>query len=1195
MWPTRLFVSRPALVFVALALIAVAGAIALTTIVQQQFPNIDFPTISVRASYPGGSTTQIRDSIVRPIEDAIAGAPDLDHINTTVQQGQATISAVFSLTSNKTTDLVQVQRRLLVAQSQLPSDMPAPTAGTFDPAQATIVTLGVSSRSLLPGALSAIVTNNIVPDLEQVDGISNVNVGGSVTPAIEVAVNPNTLTSSGLTLNDIVSTISLNNLREPGGIAYLPNRETTIDVRGDVRNAQTVANLPVFGASPFTSTFGNASYNEPAIPGAPGAPVSSSSSQGGAGPAAALPTPAAQANNASATTSAAVPASASAAPLANASPAAAPFSSAAPTPGTAETFATPTPLATPSPAATFNPAVASAIAQTTATAAPSAAPASQQSASVPATSSGGGGYGGPSLSSVNPWQAAARVIRVGDIASVTDSYEPQRQYSYVGTVPTISLSVQKSTGASEVTAAQNVMKALPGIEGALPALDFRVLNDQASYTKQQIWGVFHTLIEAIAITAIVMLFFLRSWRNSIVVLIAIPASLCVTLAAMKAVNFTIDTVSLLAMTLIIGILVDDSIVVLENIERHYDNGEAPREAAIKGRTQIGPAAVVITLVDVVVFLPIAFLPGTVGKFLSEFALVVVVATLTSLCISFTITPALAGNWSLLSNWKAPKPIERFAEGFENLRQWYSHRALPWALERPVAIVVVSAVAVVLSISLVPLGAVGFEFIPSVDRGEIFVQATYPTGTPLTTVNAAIGQMAARFGKLPDVASQTALAGGTQSNFGGLLVQGSVGQIHIFLKPDRKKPTSYWAPVLGRIAGEVAPGARVVAIPATGTGGGNAQPIDYLVTSTGDSPEVYGAKVAQVLRETPGTANVNSSAQQLAPQVDIEFDRDRARVLGVNIGQAAAAIRAAFGGTLATQFNTARGTKYVQVLYPRAFQTSLGTVAEIPIRSLGGSLVHIGDVAHFVEDPSEPLLTRVNRETVVHVQSNLAAGATQSIVQKAFQKRLAALHLPSSVSVKANVGGQQQNLSDTVRGMGSALVLSLLLVYLLMVALYDSYRLPFIIMFAVPVAAVGALTSLAITHQALNLFSLIGTVLLVGLASKNGILLVDFAHHMVENGMSRHDAMIEAARERFRPIIMTTSAMIAGMTPIALALDAGAAQRQALGIVVIGGLISSLLLTLVLVPVMFMWLGPRPHRERRAAMPGTAQPMPAAVD
>jgi HAE1 family hydrophobic/amphiphilic exporter-1 len=1172
MWPTRLFVLRPALVFVSLALIGVAGAVALITIVQQQFPNIDFPTITVRASYPGGSTTEIRDAVVRPIEDAIAGAPDLDHINTTVQQGQATISAVFSLNSNKTTDLVQVQRRLLVAQSQLPSDMPAPTVGTFDPAEATILTIGVSSRSLAAGNLSAIVTNNIVPDLEQVDGVSNVNVGGSVTPAIEVAVNPNQLASSGLTLNDIVSTISENNLREPGGIAYLPNHETTIDVRGDVSNASTVADLPVFASSPFTSTFGNASYNEPALPGSPGAPISSSSSSSSAGGGTiALPSPAAQ--------SAAPPAApAAAAPATVVTPA--PAASVTPMPS-ASASASPSPL----PAATPPNLAASVIAATSATAAPSAAPAQTQS-TTSASATGSGGYAGPALSSLNPWSASARIIRIADVAAVSDSFEPQRQYSYVGTVPTISLSIQKATGASEVTAAQNVLRALPAIERTYPAIEFSILNNQAAYTKEQIWGVFRTLIQAIVITAVVMLFFLRSWRNAVVVLISIPASLCVTLAAMKVVNFTIDTVSLLAMTLIIGILVDDSIVVLENVERHYENGEAPKEAAIKGRTQIGPAAVVITLVDVVVFLPIAFLPGTVGKFLSEFALVVVVATLTSLCISFTITPALAGNWSLLSRWKAPKPIERFAEGFENLRQWYARRALPWALRRPVAVAAVSGAAVVFALLLVPLGAVGFEFMPPVDRGEVFVQATYPTGTPLTTVNTAIAAMAARFAKLPDVESQTALAGGTQSNFGGLLAQGSVGQVHVFLKPNRRRSTDFWAPALGRIAQQVAPTARVVSIPATGTGGGNAQPIDYLITSTDDHPEAYEPAVAEALRETPGTLNVNSSAEQLAPQIDIGFDRDRARVLGINIGQAAAAIRAAFGGTLATQFNTSRGTKYVQVLYPRDFQTSIGTVSRIPIRTLGGTLAHVGDVARYVEDPSEPLMTRTNRETVIHVQANLVPGAAQSIVQKNFLRRLAALDLPSAVAVRANVGGQQQNLSDTVRGMGTALLLSFLLVYLLMVALYDSYRLPFIIMFAVPVAAVGALTSLAITHQALNLYSLIGTVLLVGLASKNGILLVDFANHMVERGMSRGDAMVEAARERFRPIVMTTCAMIAGMTPIALALDPGAAQRQALGIVVIGGLISSLLLTLLLVPVMFMWLGPKPR--------GTTEPASAAM-
>jgi hydrophobic/amphiphilic exporter-1 (mainly G- bacteria), HAE1 family len=1174
MWPTRIFVHRPTLVFVVLALLAVTGAVSLSTIVQQQFPNIDFPTITVRASYPGGSTTQIRDAIVKPIEDAIAGAPNLDHINATVQQGQATISAVFSLTSNKTTDLVQVQQRLLLAQANLPTDLPAPTVGTFDPAQATVVTLGVSSATLSPGTLSAIVTNNIVPDLEQVDGISNVNVGGSLTPAIEVQVNPNKLSSSGFTLNDIVSTISQNNNREPGGIAYLGNRETTIDVRGDVTNVASVANLPIVAASQFTTAFGNASYNVPAVPGAPGAPSAAQESSTGAGSAIAVPSAAPQ--TAAGAAASAVPATP--APQTSSSPQTTPSPYVEVTPAA-------TVIASPSPLPTSLPQTA----VLAAAPAPSAS-AAAASASAIASPAANGSYSGPSLSSLNQWSASARLLRVADVASVTDSYEPQRQYSYVDAAPTISLGVQKATNASEVTAADNVMKALPAIEKSYPAIDFKILNNQAAYTKQQIWSVFHTLIEAVLITAVVMLFFLRSWRNAIVVLVAIPASLCVTLTVMKLVNFTIDTISLLAMTLIIGILVDDSIVVLENIERHHESGERPWDAAINGRSQIGAAAIVITLVDVVVFLPIAFLPGTVGKFLAEFALVVVVATLTSLCVSFTITPSLAGNWSLLSRWKAPRPIEAFARGFERTRQWYARRALPWALRRPLAVFVTSFAAVAFACLLVPLGVVGFEFIPDVDRGEIFVQLTYPTGTPLSNVNGAIAAIDKRLAALPDTESLTGLAGGTQSNFGGLIAQGSVGQIHVFLKPNRHRPTDFWVGVFGKIARQYAPAAKVVAIPATGTGGGNAQPIDYLVTSTTEEPDKYAEMVAAALRETPGTLNVNTSAEQVAPQMDVEFDRDIARAMNVNIGQAASAIRAAYGGTLATQFNTSRGTKYVQVIYPPAFQTTLRTVSEIPLRSNNGTLTYIGDIATFVSDPSAPLMTRVNRETVVHVQSNLAPGATQSIVQNNFVRRLAALHLPDTVLVRPNVGGQQQNLSDTVNGMATGLILSLCLVYLLMVALYDSYRLPFIIMFSVPVAAVGALTSLAVTHQALNLFSLIGTVLLVGLASKNGILLVDFANHMVERGMDRSAAMIEAARERFRPIVMTTCAMIAGMSPIALALDPGGAQRQALGIVVIGGLVSSLLLTLVLVPVMFMWLGPKPKARADASAQDLRSPV-----
>ncbi|MGA7747493.1 MAG: efflux RND transporter permease subunit [Candidatus Aquilonibacter sp.] len=1161
MWLTRLCVQRPTIIFVMLALIAVVGTFGVLTITQQQFPNVDFPVVGVRASYPGGSTTEIRDAIVRPLEDAIAGAPNLSYINTTVQQGQASITATFDLSSNKTTDLVQVQRRVMIAQSQLPSDMPAPTVGTFDPAQATVLTIGLSSSAVSPGQMSAIVNNDIVPAIEQIDGVSNVNANGAVTPAFEVQVNPNLLTSAGYTLSDVVSSIQNNNNREPGGIAYLPGHETTIDVRGDLTTESSVENLLISAASSYTTSFGNASYNEPVAAGVPGAPSAGSSSV----------TSATAASNASS--------SAALAAAATASPPPASSSSATTSNSTTVTAVTPPPnLSLP---------VQSTQPQPTAPAAPYLLSVATQYPTVGSTTvtnatTGGGGYSGPSLSNVNPWTYAPRQMRISDIADVIDGFEPQRQYSYVGTIPTISLGVQKATGASEVVAADNVLKALPGIEKQYPQIQFQILNNQAAYTEDQIFGVARTLSEAIFITALVMLFFLRSWRNAIVVLIAIPSSLGVTIALMRAFNFSVDTVSLLAMTLIIGILVDDSIVVLENIQRHHASGEDPKDAAIKGRTQIGPAAIVITLVDVVVFLPIAFLPGTVGRFLSEFALVVVTATLTSLFISFTVTPSLAGNWSLLSKWKPPKLIDRFTDLFERTRLWYAHDALPWALKRPRLVVIASFCAVIGAILLVPLGIIGFEFMPPVDRGEVFIQFTYPTGTPLAFVNEKIGEMTKELAKIPAVQSQTALAGATQSGFGGTVNQGSVGQVHVFLQDNHKGTTDSWAQRFGAMALKIAPGAKIVSVAATGIGGGSSQQIDYLVTSTDDQPEKYAPQVLAALQETPGAINVNSSALQLAPQIDIDFDRDRARAFDINIGTAASAIRAAFGGTLAAQIQTSHGIKYVQVLYPRSFQTSIATLLALPLRASNGSIIHLVDIAKLVQDPSEALMTRTNRETVVHVQANLSPGVALSIVQNRFLKNLAALKLPDTVQVKPNAGGNQQNLSDTVVGMGAGLLLSFLLVYLLMVALYNSYRLPFIIMFAVPVATVGAMLALAITRQSLNLYSLIGTVLLVGLATKNGILLVDFASHMVEQGMDRVSAMIESAKERFRPIIMTTCAMIAGMTPIALALDPGGAQRQALGVVVIGGLISSLVLTLVLVPVIFMWLGPTgPAKEAEA--------------
>ena len=1046
---TRLFVQRPTLVTVFLALVLLAGSIAGLSLVQQQFPNTDVPSIQVLVSYPGASTTEMRDAIVRPLEDQLAGSPNLDHLETAIQPGQASVVAVFQLSSDQNDDLVQVQGRVQNAQHSLPNDVQTPQISIYNPSEAVVVSLALRSRALAPGDLSSLTINKIVPELEQIPGVSYVQENGTVTPSIQVNVDPNKLSASGFTLTDVVTAITNNNVRAPGGIVYAPNRETNLDVRGDIQDVPTVAGL-LLGSSGGTTA----------------------------------------------------------------------------------------------------------------------------------------------ATATDPWSTSSRLMRIGDVANVTDTYETQRVFAYSDGVPCVTLDIQKNAGTSEVETSKRVLAALPALRRTYPDVQFSILNVQSTYTEQQLTGVTRTLIEAIIFTGIVMLFFLRSWRNAIVVMIAIPSSLLVTLGAMKMAHFTLDTVSLLAMTLIIGILVDDSIVVLENVERHFESGEGPEQAAIAGRSEIGVAAIVITLVDVVVFLPISFLPGSVGLFLREFGLVVTVATLTSLFVSFTVTPTLAGRWALLSKWKPWRPIDWFTERFERSRSWYVEHALTWGLNRPRMVAWISALSLLVALLLLPLGLVGFEYIPPVDRGELYVTMTYPPGTPLATTQAGMLKVEQAVDQIPDLRAESSTAGAYLGQLTGYIDNAAIAQIDVYLNDKRAHNTAYWAQNLQQQAAKLVPQAQTVAVPATDIAGGNSQPIDEVVSSLNGDPETYAPQVVRVLAQTPGAIDVTSSAAGDAPQVDVEFDRDRARALDASVGTASTAIRSAFGGDLATQFTGPDGLKDVLVTYPVVAQNSLAAVGAIPVRAGNGSMIHVGDIARLVESPAPPMIARINRQNIVYVGANLAPGAILSNVQRDFSHRLAALKLPAGVTVAPSSGGNEQAVSSTVTGMTVALLLSIVLVYLLMVALYDSYRTPFIIMFAVPVAAVGAIGSLAITHQTLNLFSLIGSVLLIGLVTKNGILLVDFANRRRAAGLGRVAAMREAARERFRPIMMTTIAMIAGMTPLALVLDPGAQAARSLGTVVIGGLASSLLLTLVLVPVVYVALAGEPRKARLDVRRAGLEPPPA---
>ncbi|MHB8433520.1 MAG: efflux RND transporter permease subunit [Candidatus Tyrphobacter sp.] len=1047
---TRLFLKRPTLVFVIVSLMLFGGIVSLATIVKEYFPNVSRPTITVEAGYSGASVTEMRDNIVAPIEENLAGTTGLDNINSVVQQGRARISASFSLSSNEATDLALTEKAVQAAERQLPTNMQAPTVDIRDPGEETVVTLAMYSAKLTPAQLALYANNVVVPQVQQIPGISYADVGGTVTPAYEVEVDPAKLAARNLTINDVINTISAENQRVPGGYAYQPGRQTIIDVRGDVQNIDEVKALPIITAG-------------------------------------------------------------------------------------------------------------------------SAARSSQTAGQTQSYAAGVSGLPG----TVDPWTAAGQVTRVGDVARVVAGNEPQLQYARINGRRGFFLSVQKTADASEVDASNAFLRALPQLEHEFPAIQFEVINVASRFTQQQITAVTHTLLEAIFLTAIAMLFFLRSWRSAIVVCIAIPTSLAITLTVMKMMGMTIDTISMLAMTLVIGILVDDSTVVLENIERHFrELKQPPEEAAYEGRMEIGAAAVVISLVDVVVFLPIAFIPGQVGRFLVEFALVIVISTLTSLFISFTITPTLAGLWALKSHWKPWRVVEAFGRGFDNVRSWYAHKALPWAFDHRATVVVGCFLSFVLSVALVPLGVVGETFIPPVDRGEIFVQINYPEGTPIDQVRAGAYRLEAAIDNTSDLQHETTVAGAYSASFGGFVVQPDVAQIHIFLKDARKHSTYYWVAQYRTLAHRVLPNVPTSVIPASGTGGGNAQPLDFLVSDlTGGDPTPYAQRVLALLHTVPGATSVNSSAQDLAPEVSVVFNRQKAQALDVDLGQAAEAAGAAFGGNVATQFETRAGLEQVQVIYPLADQTSLATLSAIPIRTNAGNIVHLGDFASFAWTPTPPFITRTNRNTVIHVDANVAPGASLSNVERAFMKQLHSLHLPPNVVVRPAPLGQQDFMHQTLVGMGTSLVISVILVFLLMIALYNSYSSPFIIIFSVPVAAVGAIGALLITHQTLNLFSLIGTILLVGIATKNGILLVDYANTLRGRGRDKLAAIKESAFTRFRPIVMTSFSIVAAMLPLAIAIEPGSSTRSSLAIVVIGGVLSSLVLTLLLIPIIYMRFAP----------------------
>ncbi|MEY4133805.1 MAG: hypothetical protein RL386_155, partial [Bacteroidota bacterium] len=689
------------------------------------------------------------------------------------------------------------------------------------------------------------------------------------------------------------------------------------------------------------------------------------------------------------------------------------------------------------------------------------------------------------------------------------------------------------------------------------------------FTLDAVDAVVHDIGLAVVLVALVMLVFLHSLRNSLIVMVAIPASLVATFIGMYIFGFTLNLMTLLAMSLVIGILVDDSIVVLENIYRHLEMGKNRRKAALDGRNEIGFTALSITLVDVVVFVPLALSGGIVGNIMSQFAWVVVFSTLMSLLVSFTVTPMLASRFSKLEHLSNRNFFGIFFIGFERMLDRLTERygkIVEWSLNHKF-IVMLSTLALFFgSFALVGGGYIGTAFFNQSDQGEFIMKLELPKDATLKETNLAAQGAEQIIKQKPEVINVFSTIGRTT----GLLSQSTPYLAEINVKMVPKEERTDRADVYAqRIRDELErslPGVKVSTSQVSFFGGADEAPIQIIASSTDlDKAMAYARVIEEEVKKTPGTVAVELSVEEGNPELKVNIDRDKMAELGLNLQIVGATMQTAYSGNTKAKFRDGAFEYDINILLDDFDRKSLNDVAQLTFMNTRGEEIRLEQFATITQTTGPSKLERKDRVSSVTVNSQVIGRPTGTIGEE-IKARLAENPPPAGVTIAYD--GELKFQAEGFGALGIAFGAAILFVYLIMVALYDNWVYPFVVLFSIPVAIVGALLAMALAMQTLDIFSIVGIIMLVGLVGKNAILLVDFANQLKEEGKSTYDALVESGKIRLRPILMTTIAMVFGMLPIALAKGAGAEWKNGLAWALVGGLTSSMILTLVVVPVAY---------------------------
>lgn len=764
-------------------------------------------------------------------------------------------------------------------------------------------------------------------------------------------------------------------------------------------------------------------------------------------------------------------------------------------------------------------------------------------------------------------------IHLADIAEVQDGRKDYTLINRVNGVTSVGIQVVKQSDANAVSVSKLVRQELKKIqeEYKKEGIVFTIAEDSSTFTLDAANAVKQDLSLAVLMVAIVMLLFLHSIRNSFIVLVAIPASLITTFAFMYAMDFSLNMMTLLGMSLVIGILVDDSIVVLENIYHHLEKGEEQRAAALNGRNEIGFAALSITMVDVVVFLPLSLVSGIVGQIMRQYALVVVGSTLTSLFVSFTITPTLASRFAKLERLTDKTLVGKFALAFERFYHRFSNfyqKLLKWALVNKAKVGLATAGLFLVSLLFPVLGLIGNEFMPQSDRGEFSVSIELAPGTSIEQNNQATLGIERILAQMPEI--EKVFTGVGAQAMGSLsLSSNNLTQLNVTLVPKnkRKKSTADVGEEIKSRLKEI-PGLKVYVNPIGIFGSADQASIQIAINGT-DFSEIMKAagQVEDVLKSVPGTTDVRLSSETGKPEMRIAIDRAKMAQLGLSVADVGTTLRIALTGDDQSKFRDGNTEYDIRIRFDEFNRTRTDDIGSIAFVNNRGQQVELNQFASISQTSGPTKLERKDRIGIIYVNGQTLGRPTGTIMED-FKSKVAAVQLPPGVSL--SYLGMEKMRAEGFTSLFLAMLTGILFIYLIMVALYDSYVYPFVVLFSLPLAMVGSMVALAATGKALSIFTMLGIIMLMGLVAKNAILLVDRTNQTrLDRGLSVYEALLEAAQSRLRPILMTTLTMIFGMLPIALSTASGSEWKSGLAWALIGGLTSSLLLTLVVVPVVYM--------------------------